>query len=141
MSTIGNNYTAIKAHVQGVYDTSNLAFVLLVGDAQPFDLEVPARYNTCFDENLFQRLLQGQTREQRWAALRGERISHVYVDWNEIDRYRQPGNYGFTDYVTRRLVRDELVAQQGLLRPVPLPLNPQAGELFEVVAIHATNAE
>jgi hypothetical protein len=34
VSSIGNNATAIKAHIQQVYDTSDLAFVLLVGDGQ-----------------------------------------------------------------------------------------------------------
>ncbi len=24
----------------------------------------------------------------------------MYVDWSEIDRYRSPGNYGFTAFVT-----------------------------------------
>ena len=32
VSTIGNNATAIKNHIQGVYNSSDLAFVLLVGD-------------------------------------------------------------------------------------------------------------
>jgi hypothetical protein len=32
VSTIGNNASAIKGHIQGVYDSGNLAFVLLVGD-------------------------------------------------------------------------------------------------------------
>jgi hypothetical protein len=27
-------------------------------------------------------------------------VTHVYVDWFEIERYRSPGNYGFTDFVT-----------------------------------------
>jgi len=34
VSTIGNNATSIKNYIQTVYDTSDLAFVLLVGDAQ-----------------------------------------------------------------------------------------------------------
>jgi hypothetical protein len=33
VSTIGNDWSSIKAHIQNVYDTSDLAFVLLVGDA------------------------------------------------------------------------------------------------------------
>jgi len=33
VSTIGNNATSIKNYIQGVYNTSDLAFVLLVGDA------------------------------------------------------------------------------------------------------------
>ena len=36
VSTIGNNASAIKSYIQGVYDTSNLAFVLLVGDIDFF---------------------------------------------------------------------------------------------------------
>jgi hypothetical protein len=34
VSTIGNNATAIKQHIQNLYDTSDLAFVLLVGDEE-----------------------------------------------------------------------------------------------------------
>jgi len=33
ISTIGNTSTAIKAYIQSIYDVSNLAFVLLVGDS------------------------------------------------------------------------------------------------------------
>ncbi|HQL54224.1 MAG TPA: C25 family cysteine peptidase, partial [Phycisphaerae bacterium] len=33
VSTIGNNATAIKNYIQGVYNSSDLAYVLLVGDA------------------------------------------------------------------------------------------------------------
>ena len=33
VSTIGNNAASIKSYIQSVYDTSDLAFVLLVGDA------------------------------------------------------------------------------------------------------------
>ena len=33
VSTIGNNPSSIKSYIQNVYDTSDLAFVLLVGDA------------------------------------------------------------------------------------------------------------
>ena len=35
VSTIGNDSVAIKNYIQGVYDTSDLAFVLLVGDVGP----------------------------------------------------------------------------------------------------------
>jgi hypothetical protein len=57
----------------------------------------------------------------------------VYVNWNEIARYRGPGNYGYTDYVTPELIHDELVKKQGLLRPVETGWNPAYGELYEVV--------
>ncbi len=37
VSTIGNNANLIKAYIQNVYDTSDLAFVLLVGDGAQVD--------------------------------------------------------------------------------------------------------
>ena len=37
VGTIGNNSTAIKNYIQGVYDSSDLAFVLLVGDGSQVD--------------------------------------------------------------------------------------------------------
>jgi len=107
--------------------------VLLVGDAQPFDLEMRVLYNTGFDDCVFEQLMKGRDREERRAALRDHRISHVYVSWSEIERYRSPGNYGFTDYVTKSLVRDELVRDQRLFRRVGLNADPEFGELFEVV--------
>jgi hypothetical protein len=107
--------------------------VLLVGDAQPFDLAVPVLYDTCFDESIFEQLFHGRTRQQRHAALREHGISHVLVNWSEIDRYRSPGNYGFTDYVTRSLVRDELVREQALLRKLDLGADPDWWELYEVI--------
>jgi hypothetical protein len=108
--------------------------VLLVGDAQPFDLEVPVRYATCFDPCIFESWMRNRSAPQRLAKLLDERISHIWFDWGEIARYRSPGNYGFSDWVTRELVWDELVEQQGILRPVPLDIDPERGELFEVVA-------
>ncbi len=115
--------------------------VLLVGDAQPFDLEVPVLYNTCFDECLFERWMRDRTGPQRREILRSHGISHIYFDWSEIARYRSPGNYGFTDWVTPVLVHNELVQQQGVLRPVPLDIEPAQGELFEVVDSAAPQAE
>jgi hypothetical protein len=110
---------------------------LLVGEAQVFDLEVPVFYSTCWDDSFLELWTKGKTRQERLEILKKHRISHVFVHWHEIHRYRSPGNYGFTDYVTKQLIRDELVAEQGILRPVPVPtddgvLDPENGELFEV---------
>ncbi|MFP6618210.1 MAG: glycosyltransferase family 39 protein [Pirellulaceae bacterium] len=105
--------------------------VLLVGDAEPFDLRVPVLYNTCFDECIFERLMRGRDARQRLSALREQGITHVFVYWSLIDRYRKPGNYGFTDYVVRDLVRRELVGQ-GILHPLPIDMSAEEGELFEV---------
>jgi hypothetical protein len=125
-----------RVHPAHRYLNANIApkgCVLLVGGAQPFDLELPVLYNTCFDESIFERLFKGRTRRQRREALDEHGITHVLLNWSEIDRYRSPGNYGFTDYVTRSLVRDELAAEQGLLRKVDLGADPEWWELYEVV--------
>ena len=91
--------------------------VLMVGEAEVFDLEVPVLYNTCFDDCLFEQLVRGRSAGEVRAALAKHEISHVYVDWGEIGRYRSPGNYGFTDFV-QPPVFEELVGQ-GILQPLP----------------------
>jgi hypothetical protein len=105
---------------------------LLVGEAQVWDVEVPMMYNTCFDDCQFEQLMRGRSREERLAALRERRISHIYFSWYELDRYRSPGNYGYSEYVTRERVRGELAQQQQLLRALPLEMDPESGEVYEV---------
>ena len=91
-------------------------------------------YNTCFDDCIFEQIFKGQTTEARRERLAELKISHIYFDWAELRRYRQPGNYGYSSYVTPGLVHDELVAQQGLLRKVTVVgLDDIVGEVFEVV--------
>ena len=75
--------------------------------------------------------MRGRNAQQRLEALRQEAITHVFVYWRMIDRYRAPGNYGYTDYITRELVREELVGE-GILRALPISMPPEEGELFEV---------
>ena len=111
-----------------------LRYAYLVGEAQAFDIEADTLYNTCFDDCIFETLMKGRTAQERRQVLRDNKISHVFVHWLEIARYRSPGNYGFTDYVTPQLVHGELIAQQGLLRVDPdAPQNPPVYEVFEVV--------
>jgi hypothetical protein len=111
---------------------------LLVGDAQPFDLEMPALYNTCFDDCVLETLMTGRNPQERRQALHSRGVTHVFVHWGEIYRYREPGNYGYSDY-PQPAVFQELV-QQGVLRPIwpedaspPLTLkgNPMP-QVFEV---------
>jgi hypothetical protein len=110
------------------------ARALVVGNAAVFPLQVPVLYNTCFDDCTFENLFRDRTAQQRRTLLAELGISHIYIDWAELERYRQPGNYGYSPYATRELVHGELVAQQQLLRPVSVPgLEPELGELFEVV--------
>lgn len=104
--------------------------VMLVGEAQVFDMEVPILYNTCFDDCVFEQTLKDVPPEQRLAALREKRISHVFVFWEELKRYRN--SYGYSNYVTRDLIQQEFV-ETGLLRAVPIQEPPERSQLFEVV--------
>lgn len=108
--------------------------VLMVGDAGVFDVQVPSIYNTCFDTCIFEEIMRGRDAAQRRARLKELRVSHLYVAWGEIARYRRPGNYGFTDYVTPQLLHGEMESEQHLIRAVPVPdLDTEVGEIFEVI--------
>ena len=108
--------------------------VLLVGEARVFQANFPVLYNTCFDSCRFEQLLAGKSRAERVAALRAAGVAYVLVHWGELERYRAPGNYGYSEFITRPLVHDELVRQQALLRPVPIGMPSRVIELFQVQA-------
>ena len=76
--------------------------VLLVGDAAPFDLEVPVLYNTCFDDSIFEHLVcrwrdEFRSPEEIRAAFAERGIVYVLVHWAEVRRYYR--TYGFTRFV------------------------------------------
>jgi hypothetical protein len=73
---------------------------LLVGQAAVFHLNRPVVYNTVFNDENIELLAKDRTPKEISEALRSRGITHVYVDWSEISRYRSPGNYGFTPFVT-----------------------------------------
>ena len=54
--------------------SADVTAVLLVGDAQPFDLEVPVVYNTVFDESIFEQLARGRTPSQVREALAAQNV-------------------------------------------------------------------
>ena len=74
--------------------------ILLVGSAAVFHVNHSILYNTVFTPEIIETLASGKTPAEFRQALRERGITHVYVDWKEIRRYREPGNYGFTDFVT-----------------------------------------
>lgn len=104
--------------------------LLAVGDAAVFDLRRPVLYNTCFDDSLFERLVEGKTAEEIRAWLRERKIGYVFVNWGEIARYRSPGNYGFTDFV-QPAAFDRLVAE-GVLEPLPVKFQGDPGRAYRV---------
>ncbi len=94
---------------------------LIVGQAAVFHLGRPIVYNTVFDRETFETIDRGHSPEEVRAGLARLGISHVYVDWFQIDRFRSPGNYGFTDHVTPdrlgRLVRAGVLSKPRALGP------------------------
>lgn len=94
---------------------------LIVGQAQTFHMNHPVVYNTVFDRDIFESIDRGKSPEEVRAELNRRGITHLYVDWSEVDRYRSPGNYGFTDYVTPG--RFDRLVRSGVLSP-PTPLGP-----------------
>jgi len=107
---------------------------LLIGDAPVFDLDVPVLYSTCFDDCLFEQVCRGRSVAAVRQQLVRLDVSHVFVNWSEIRRYR--ATYGFTDYITPE--RLERCVADGLLRPVPVDgLSTDDGAIF---ALNASDA-
>lgn len=94
--------------------------VLLVGSADVFDLEPKVYYNTVFNEVLLVEWCEEYTPAECYTLLQEKDIRFVYVDWNWIERYRQPGNYGFAPQVNEKLFR-QLQEVQVLAEPLPKP--------------------
>lgn len=101
--------------------------VLSVGDAEMFETRFPVVYNTVFDHSIFEEwvadelsnlphgerpLRDGNAIREKLAA---EGITHIYVNWQDILRYRSPGNYGYTDFVTPKRFAD--LQRLGVLGP------------------------
>ena len=107
--------------------------VLTVGDAQVFDLEMPVLYNTVFDDSVFEEICKDHGKQRSPAEIRAElnrrRISHVYVHWSDIHRYRLPGNYGFPLFVKHRFFED--LVDAGVFEP-PLQQMMTYGEVYRV---------
>jgi hypothetical protein len=109
--------------------------VLCVGEAALFHAKFPYLYNTVFDRSVFEQWCRelaetgertgaGEFRlrpaEEIRATMRRHGITHILVNWAEILRYREPGSYGYTDFVHPDRF-DELQAA-GILSPsLPLP--------------------
>jgi hypothetical protein len=102
--------------------------VLLVGQATVFYLDHPLVYNTVFNHETIETLARDRSPDQVRRALRERGITHVYVDWSEIARYRSPSHYGFTQFVTPELFSS--LVNAGVLEP-PIPLG-EAQRLYRV---------
>jgi hypothetical protein len=74
---------------------------LLVGQAAVYHLNYAVTYNTVFDPEAIEVLASGKTPVEFRRALHRRNLTHVYVDWREIQRHRALGGYGFTAFVTK----------------------------------------
>jgi hypothetical protein len=104
------------------------AKILLVGQAAVFYVNHRVVYNTVFNQETIETLASGKDSEGFRRALRDLHLTHIYVDWFEIQRHRKPGGYGFTDFVTpERFAR---WVQDGVLeRETPVA---EAQELYRI---------
>ena len=102
--------------------------VLCVGEAALFHARFPYVYNTVFDRSLFEQWFAKRTASGEFqmrpvaeirATLLQHRITHVLINWSEVLRYREPGSYGFTDFVHPKHIAE--LVDLGVLQPVSLP--------------------
>lgn len=74
------------------------AKILLVGEARVFEFLAPIEYSTCFDLNPGEIYLRQKSRSEQIDALKQRGITHIMIQWTEINRYRYSNNYGYSDW-------------------------------------------
>lgn len=105
--------------------------VLCIGEAELFHARFPYVYNTVFDRSIFEEWCGASPYESHAdralkptdeirQMLKAQGITHIYVNWAEIVRYRQPYSYGYTDFVHPQRFAD-LVEAGVLDSPLALP--------------------
>lgn len=110
---------------------------LVIGQAGVFSIDHSILYNTVFNRERLAEIIAGRSPAEIADELRRQGITHVYVDWSEIERHRKPGGYGFSPVVTRTLFED-LVSSRVLTPPVPMGPNHL---LYRVVGLPNTPPE
>jgi hypothetical protein len=101
---------------------------LLVGQAAPYHLQHRVVYNTVFNPETLEQLASGKSADAFRQALIDGKLTHIYVDWKEIQRHRQRGGYGFTPFVTP--ARFAAWVEAGVLAP-PVAMGPDQ-ELYAI---------
>jgi hypothetical protein len=118
--------TTIRADIRYLNETLPTdAGVLMVGEAEVFDATFPLAYSTVFNECLFEAWTtlpddrQRPVTERRMLPpkltlqkLREHRITHIFVNWGAVLRYRM--TYGYTEYVDP--ARFQQLLNDGILR-------------------------
>ena len=101
---------SLNAQLRPLLATGQPVRVLCVGEAEVFDAEFPVVYNSVFDRSIFEEWCANPqpgdnpaTRAVRDPAsirrkLSEHGITHIYINWLELLRYRT--TYGYTDFVS-----------------------------------------
>jgi hypothetical protein len=76
----------------------------MVGEARAFYIARPCFYHVIFSRDPladFARTRPTGPQLLKWFRDRG--VTHVYINWAEIARFRQPGNYGWDESINEAL--------------------------------------
>ena len=127
VSTLGNNYTTIKNYIQNLYDTWNLAFILLVGDAPqvtPYENNKDPLYACLEGGDLYPDAFVGRFSAESSAHVETQVDRVLYYESNPLisgDWMHKGtgvasaqgsgiGYNGWADYVMMNIIRDSLLA-------------------------------
>ena len=100
--------------------------VVLVADAEPFDLQMQVDYNSCFDSSVLADWLSTKTRETT-AIATGKTGGLCIVSWEELQRYRS--SYGYDERVTPDWIQ-QLVQNGVLIEVSDLEMNRSPASYF-----------
>lgn len=103
----------------------------LIGEAKAFPYTVPIVYATCFNEPPMQSLLKGRSANEQRQLLAEQGITHLLFNWTEIERYRSPGNYGFSDWPQQEDA-DQLLSD-GVTEAMATPFEEYSVQVMSVV--------
>ncbi|GIW98742.1 MAG: hypothetical protein KatS3mg111_2075 [Pirellulaceae bacterium] len=120
----------INAHLDGD------DLLLSIGHAKAYLYRVPLMYATCFNPVPGREWLEGRKPASQWQSLREHGVTHVLIDWAEIERYRSPGNYGFASWPQPADV--EQLIDRGVLTRLRTPFDPRVVDIL-AVASHPPN--
>lgn len=80
------------------------AVIWLVGEGRAFYVDRPCYYHVVFSRDpLVEFARTGPTGPQLLDWFRRRGVTHVSINWSEIDRFRRPGNYGWPECVNESL--------------------------------------
>jgi hypothetical protein len=105
--------------------------VLMIGEARVFDFIPKISYATCFNAPPGESALRGRAAGEQLSWLHEQKVSHLFVHWGEIARYRAPGNYGFSSWPDSAAIQQMIT--EDVLQPVAdWPFDHQEVTLLEV---------